>query len=171
MAKENQYRRERRIQRLTTRMWLIMGGFALALAVILVVLIAVTGDKDGYGANVGDHIHADYSVILCGEIQPPFLISLGGVHSHGDSRMHIHPSKRSEAGINANIARFVASTGSRITNETIELPSGIKYTNGDICPDNQPGKMFLRVNGITTLAIASYVPRDGDVIEMGFEVQ
>jgi hypothetical protein len=178
MAIGNQDRRERRrgqrrAQRLTTRMWLIMGGFVLALVVILGLLIAVTGDGDGGGlyTNVGDHIHAEYSVIVCGEAEPTFPVSSGGVHSHGDGSIHIHPSSPSEAGLNANIARFVASTGSRITDEYIELPSGVQYTNGDLCPDDQPGQMFLRVNGITTQEIASYVPRDGDVIEMGFEVQ
>jgi hypothetical protein len=155
-------------------MRLIMGGIGLGFVALLGVLIAFSGGGDGAEGRypqIGDHRHADYSATLCGESEPPFPISSGGVHTHGLGTIHIHPTQAGEAGLNANLARFIAGTGSRLTNESIELPSGLKYTNGDECPDGGIGQMFLRVNGITTPDMASYVPRDGDDIELGFEAR
>ena len=151
-----------------------MGGVVLSLVAILGALMASSGGEEGSGGRfpqIGDHWHADYSITLCGETEPPFPISEGGVHTHGSGVIHLHPTHNGEAGRNANLARFIASTGSRLTDESIELLSGVKYTNGDPCPDGEAGQVFLQVNGIAMTGIASYVPRDGDDIEMGFEAQ
>ena len=167
-------RGERRTRRFTPRMWLIMGGVLLGFVGLLGVLIASSGDGDeaeGRFPQVGDHRHANYAVSLCGEGEPPFPASGGGVHTHGNGLIHIHPTNASAAGPNANLARFISTTGSRLTDNSLELPSGMKYTGGDECPDGQTGQMFLRVNGITMPDIAGYVPRDGDDIELGFEAQ
>ncbi|MDA0988167.1 MAG: hypothetical protein O2783_03330 [Chloroflexi bacterium] len=166
---------ERRARRMAPRTWVIMAGAVLGFVVLLAVLIASLGDGEvgsgGRYPNVGDHWHAEFSVVLCGETQPDFPVSSGEVHTHGDGVIHIHPATSAYAGLNANLARFFAGTGSRLTNDSFELPSGEKYTDGDLCPDEQPGQMFLRVNGITMTDIASYVARDGDVLELGFETQ
>ena len=152
----------------------MLGGIGLGLVGLLGVLIAFSGGGDeteGRYPQIGEHRHANYSITLCGERERAFPISSGGVHTHGDGVMHIHPTHVAEAGLNANLARFIASTGSRLTNDSIELPSGVQYTNGDECPDGGTGQVFLRVNGITMLDQAGYVPRDGDNIELGFEAQ
>ena len=162
---------QRRAQRLTARTWALMGGAVLVLVAILVALLFFSGSGEGDGGrlpNVGDHWHSSYSITLCGETEPPFVASPGNIHTHGDGLFHIHPTRRGEAGLNANLARLMSSTGSRLTDDSIETVSGAKYTNGDLCPDQQPGQVFLRVNGITLPDIASYVPRDGDEIELGF---
>ena len=166
-------RSERRVRRFTPRMWLIIGGITLGFVGLLGVLIASSRGGDGGGRlpNVGDHWHASYSITICGETEPPFPASGGGVHTHGNGRIHIHPFNQAEAGRNATLARFLAGTGSRLTNDSFELPSGVKYSNGDECPDGSAGQMSLRVNGITTTEIATYVPRDEDTIELGFEAQ
>mgnify|MGYP004212087781 CR=1 FL=1 len=159
---------------MTPRMWLIMGGIILGFMGLLGILIASSGSGDDNGGrypNVGDHWHAEYAITLCGETEPPFPASPGGVHTHGDGLFHIHPTHAGEAGLNANLARLIASTGSRITNDSLELASGAQYTNGDECPDGQTGRLFLQVNGIAMSDIATYVPRDGDDLELGFEVQ
>jgi hypothetical protein len=154
-------------------MWLVIGGVALGFVAVLGVLIASSGDEAGGGRypQVGDHWHASYSITLCGKTEPPFPVSSGGVHTHGDGTIHIHPVLAGEAGRNATLARFLAGTGSRLTDDSFELPSSVKYTNGDPCPDERTGQMFLRVNGITMTDIATYVPRDTDKIELGFEAQ
>lgn len=182
MALQNHGRRERRrgqrrARRFTTRMWLIMGGIGLGFVALLGVLIASSGGGDGTEGRypqIGDHWHADYSITICDRTEPRFpddFATSPDIHTHADGVIHIEPRNPSAAGRNATLARFIAGTGSRLTNESIELPSGVKYTNGDECPDGGTGQMFLRVNGIATLDMASYVPRDGDSLEFGFVVQ
>jgi hypothetical protein len=155
-------------------MWFVVGGGLLILLAILGVLIASAGDREGTGGRfpqIGDHWHANYSITICGVSEPPFPVSQGGVHTHGNGVIHIHPNNPVDTGTNAHLARFLASTGTTLTNDSLELPSGEAYTNGDPCPDGQTGQMFLRVNGINMTAVADYVPRDEDRIELGFEAQ
>ena len=161
----------RRLRQLSPRTWFAVGGVGLAFLGILIGLIVVSGSGSGGGRfpQIGDHWHADYALSVCGESVPAFPATEGGVHSHGDGLIHIHPTHPAEAGANATLARFIASAGGRLTNDTIRLPSGEEYTNGDPCSNDQPGQVFLRVNGIPTTTIASYVPRNGERLELGFE--
>ena len=173
-GRRDRRRSERRVRHFTPRMWAVVGGGVLILVALLGVLIASSSDDSGDGGRfpqVGDHWHASYSITICGETEPPFPVSQGGVHTHGNGAIHIHPANPVDAGPNANLARFLAGTRSRLTNDSLELPSGDTYTNGDPCPDGQTGQLFLRVNGITRTGIAEVVPRDNDNIELGFEVQ
>ncbi|MBI2855545.1 MAG: hypothetical protein HYX93_01710 [Chloroflexi bacterium] len=165
-------RGERRIKRFDPRIWIGVGGVGLVFVAILIALMATSGDGDGGGTRypqIGDHWHAQYSITICGDREPPFPVpSSGGVHTHGnDGLIHIHPQQPTEAGSNATLARFMAGTGGRLTNDLIRLPSGDEYRNGDQCPDGQEGRVFLRVNGLASAEIASYVPRDGDRVDMG----
>jgi len=165
-------RSERRVRRFSRKTWVLIGAITIAVTMIAGILIMASGDgesEDGRFPQIGDHWHASYSITICEGKEPPFPVSDGGVHTHGSGAIHLHPKNSSEAGKNANLARFIAGTGSRLTDRSIEFPSGVKLTNGDPCPDGQTGKMFLRVNNITMPAIASYVPRDGDIIELGYE--
>ena len=166
-------RSERRVRRFTPRMWFVAAGGILGLAAILGVLVVSSGGGEGNGRfpQAGDHWHASYSITICGECEPPFPRSEGNVHTHGSGRIHTHPAKPVEGGRNPTLARFLESTGSRLTNESLELPSGSKYANGDPCPNGQTGHIFLRVNEITRTGIADYVPRDDDRVELGFEAQ
>lgn len=155
------------------KVWFALGGIVVALFVVMIGLYSLS-NRDAAGGRypqVGDHWHADYTITICGEQEPIYPFSEGGVHTHGDGRMHIHPTHAGEAGLNANVARFLASTGSRITDESIRIPTGDEYANGDPCPDSGPGKLVLRVNGIASPDIASYVPRDGDVVDISFEAE
>jgi len=150
-----------------------MGAGVLGLIALLGVFIASSGGGDETGGRfpkIGDHWHATYSIIICGETEPPFSVSPGGIHTHGSGAIHIHPSNPIDAGRNATLARFMEGIGSTLANDSLELPPSVKYTNGDPCPDEQPGQMFLRVNGISMTGVADYVPRDDDRIEFGFEV-
>lgn len=164
---------ERRVRRFSRKTWLLIGTITVAITVIAGILIMSSSDGEGGEGRfpqIGDHWHASYSITICGSKEPPFSVSDGGVHTHGEGAIHLHPKNPSEAGKNANLARFMAGTGSRLTDSSIEFPSGVKLTNGGTCPDGQTGRMFLKVNNITMPVISSYVPRDGDIIELGYEV-
>ena len=163
-------RGERRTRRLTRRMWLILGSGVLGLVVILAALIAFSLRESGNGhfPQIGDHWHAEYTITICGENERHFPASEGGIHTHGSGSIHIHPKHDGESERNANMARFLAGANAKLTNNSLRLPSGVEYTNGDLCPDEQAGQMFLRVNGIPIANITSYVPGDKDVIQLGF---
>ena len=186
MAARDQRRKDRRrgarrIGHTNPKVWIAVGVVGSALVALLIFLM-VTSEEDAGGArfpNIGDHWHASYSVTICGDRKAAFPPSSGGSHTHplqsdpsqGDGVIHIHPQRPTDSGRNATLARFIAGTGSRLTDELLKLPSGNEYKNGDLCPDDQPGQVFLRVNNIASAEIASYVPRDEDRLELGFGPQ
>ena len=56
--------------------------------------------------------------------------------------------------------------------ERIKLPSLARSTPaGDECSNGDVGEVFLRVNGIRILDISAYVPRNDDIVEVGFGAQ
>ena len=122
------------------------------------------------GARVGDHWHARYEVSVCGDILPPFPESSGAIHSHGDGdgQIHNHPGRSSEAGPNANLGRFFDSVGGKLTDTILSLPLARTYTNGDQCPDGQPGRLSATVNGVEVAEPSLYIVRDEDVILISF---
>jgi hypothetical protein len=119
--------------------------------------------------QVGDHWHAMLEIDICGKREPPLPRSPGGIHSHGNEyRIHIHPASRAESGTQSNLGGFFDGLELRFTNAAIELPGGHVYTEGDPCPDGRPGKLEVRVNGRESGDPRSYVPRDGDHIQIRF---
>ena len=181
MAARDQRRMERRrgarrVRRSTSRTWFMLGGMGIALVAVVATLIVMSGGGEGSGRYplVGDHWHADYTITVCGETEPLFpdnFATSPDLHTHGNGVIHIEPSHPSVAGRNANVARFVAGAGGRLTDTSLRLPSSEEYNNGEPCSDGQAGQVFLRINGIPSANIASYVPRDGESIEFGFEPQ
>ena len=180
MARRGQERRERRrserrVRRFTPQMWLIVAGVGLGLVALMGLLVVSSGVGDvgqaGRFPQIGEHRHANYFISICGESEPAFPVSEGDVHTHGSGSIHIHPANALDAGRNATLSRFLDGAGARLTNESIELPSGVSFTNGDLCPDGRTGQMFLRVNGVTVAGVADYVPRVEDSVELGFEAQ
>lgn len=105
--------------------------------------------------RMGDHWHARYTVAVCGRTVGPFPATEGAVHSHGGRIIHIHPYRPSEAGANANLARFFLNSGGELTSTSLVLPSGRRYANGDLCPDGRPGGVVVKVNGAPVQAPAS----------------
>ena len=166
--RQGRRRGEKRSPKITKRMLIIGSLIVFAIGIIFAMLLSLTGSNVNIGPNVGEHIHAKYAVRVCGEKIKDFPYSAGDVHTHGDGLIHIHPNHVREAGSNANIARFMAGTGSKITDQYLTLPTGEKYENGQSCPDGQIGKLLLKVNGVEQKIIASYVPIDGDEIEILF---
>ena len=159
-------------QRSTSRVrgaCIVIGLVSILLLGLLFFLLSGTSEEDAgvRFPQIGDHWHADYSITICGEKQPILPYTDGGIHTHGDGRMHLHPKQMIESGRNANLARFMATAGGSITDELIELPGGETYKNAHICPNGNEGKIFLKVNGLLSKEISSYVPRDEDVLEFG----
>ena len=161
---------ERRAPRLTRRIWAVGIAMVLFIFGLTLFLVFSTGSKNSVEglASVGDHFHAKYAVRVCGEKVVDFPFSEGGVHTHGDGVIHIHPKHVREAGLNANIARFMAGTGSTITDTSLNLPSGEIYSNGDKCPNGMPGILQLKVGDAFLSDIADYAPRDQDNLEILF---
>ncbi|MBI4297922.1 MAG: hypothetical protein HY676_05260 [Chloroflexi bacterium] len=153
--------------------------FALSLVGIMVFFLAINPASPSPGpspspspllSRPGDHWHASYAITICGTPVPQFPDDTSGIgiHTHGDGQIHIEPERAADAGYNANLARFMTSTGGTLTEDTLQLPDGRKYTNSDLCPDGRPGQVGLLVNGHEVRPIASYVPQNGDNIALSF---
>jgi len=145
------------------RTWIIGGVVVVA---TVVGLFWYLGSQPLY-PKVGDHWHAPFSVVICGERTPPLPPGPGDIHSHGDDVIHIHPARPERAGRNATLASFLATTSLKITETSLEI-RGKTYSNGDKCPDGRAGRVAVRVNGRERRDFASYVPQDGDKLEFRF---
>lgn len=149
--------------------YLWIGLAAVAVFVFVALLFAAASRPRG--PRVGDHWHARYAVVICGERRPQFPFTQGGVHTHGDGVIHIHPQLSSESGRNATLGRFFGSAGVKFTRDSIAFPDGKAYRNGDRCPDGRLGTLHLLVNRTRSNAFDRYIPQDGDslVVEFGPE--
>lgn len=148
----------------------IYGAGALALAFVIAYWIVPWLNQPGQQAlpSQGDHWHARYSIVLCGEKIPPRPYSKGGMHTHGKGRIHIHPHSPATAGENADLATFFESFNGELTNKKIAVPMVGTYKNGDKC-NGKPGEVAVYVNGTRVSNPASYVPQDGDIIQIKFQ--
>ena len=160
-------RREAKQRSSGTYLWIAFGLLAPA-AFVGIMVSAATRPKTTQGAIVGDHWHAQFTIAVCGRALPPFPPSNGGVHTHGDGLIHIHPGNPAEGGANANLGRFLASVGVRLTPESLQLPDGVAHRNGDKCPDGKAGVVHVLVNGKDNSAWDAYVLRNRDVVVIEF---
>ncbi len=157
-----QGRRARTPQRRSWGPW-IAGVLGLAAVAVVAAMVA----RQPSGPRVGDHWHAPFKVVICGERVPPLPAADGDIHTHGDDIIHIHPHSRDTAGRNATIGAFLKTTPLEITAASL----GIKdktYRNGDRCADGRVGAVMVLVNGTPRSDFLSYIPRDGDQIEFRF---
>ena len=157
-----QTRGRRQHKRSTLAPWLI--GAAVVAAVV--GLFMYLGAQP-LTPKVGDHWHAGFKVIICGERTPPLPSSAGDLHSHGDDVIHIHPNKPETAGRNATVGAFLRTVPLRVTQTSIEV-AGKTYTNGDKCADGRVGHVSVAINGKVRPDFNSYVPQDRDQIEFRF---
>jgi hypothetical protein len=147
-----------------------MIGLVLVAAAVVALLPAPTSrpGASGAGPRVGDHWHAILVITMCGEVQPPLAEFGGEVHTHGDGLVHIHPSTPQWAGANANLERFFAQTGILLTTESLQLPGGRLYRNGDLCADGSAGQVRVFLNDGPVSDLRAVVPRDGDLVRVEF---
>ncbi|MBI4018860.1 MAG: hypothetical protein HY364_01235 [Candidatus Aenigmarchaeota archaeon] len=113
---------------------------------------------------IGDHWHADYSIEICGEMQPIIPEFPGGVHTHGDGKIHIHPYVQEETGKQANLALFFDNAGLKVSNSSIQMPEGAEITQ---CNGSR-AETSVTLNGNALADYLSYVMQDGDVIGIKF---
>ena len=117
------------------------------------------------GPVSGDHWHAAYEVNICGEAQPPIQTFPGGVHTHADGFIHIHPFTEEEEGLGATLSKFFEYAGGELTNETIRMPdSRTTFTTGGTCPDGSIAFLQIIVNGAPIDDVTPYIPQDADHI-------
>ena len=143
--------------------------FPVALAVVLTLGLALvvygraTSKQDlgaptlNTGSEPGDHWHSAYGTYICGEYLPNLGVGVepdpGGIHTHQDGVIHVHPFQTATTGRNARLSDFFGQTGLDVTSTKIQLPedpalgdsSGQTFENGDECPDGQSGAVKVLV--------------------------
>ena len=143
--------------------------FPVALAVVLTLGLALVvygraTNREDLGApqlntasEPGDHWHAAYGVYICDQYIPSMSVGVepdpGGIHTHQDGVIHIHPFQTATTGRNARMSDFFGQTGLDVTSNKIQLPddpalgdnSGQTFENGDECPDGQEGVVKVLV--------------------------
>lgn len=142
-------------------------------AVILVVfgiLFSLFFVRSATGApRVNDHWHATYQISLCGVVQPNLAAWVGGVHTHGDGVIHIHPESAFEEGSGARLVKWFEYGGGKLTKDEMRLPGQREtYKNGDACSDGSTGVIQVFVNGERKKDYTRYVPQDGDRVRIVF---
>ncbi len=134
---------------------------------IIAVLIALPSGESL--PRVGSHWHAAYTIEICGETLPPQPASRGDVHTHGNGRIHTHPSTFRTAGENANLGQFFRSFGGTLRDSLLHVPRRGTLRNGDRCDNGGEGRVAVYVNGDRITDPAAYVPQDGDDVRIAFE--
>ena len=77
----------------------------------------------------------------------------GGIHTHQDGVIHIHPFQTATTGRNARLSDFFGQTGLEVTSSKIQLPedpalgdnSGKTFENGDECSEGEEGVVKVLV--------------------------
>ncbi|MEX0761927.1 MAG: VanZ family protein [Dehalococcoidia bacterium] len=148
------------------RRYLVMMVGASCVAVIVAVMALVIARNPGY-PYPGDHWHAAYTIEICGETLPRLPGRPGWLHTHGDGYIHVHPFTLDQGGGLATPTLFMGMAGGTLRSDTLTLPSGESYTNGDLCPDGRSGTVQVEVND-EPVSPGSYVIRDLDRVEIKF---
>jgi len=143
--------------------------FPVALAVVLTLGLALVvygraTNREDLGApqlntvsQPGDHWHSAYGIYICDQYIPSMSVGVepdpGGIHTHQDGVIHIHPFQTATTGRNARLGDFFTQTGLEVSSSKIQLPddpalgdnSGKTFENGDECPDGQEGVVKVLV--------------------------
>ena len=131
-----------------------------------------------------DHWHAAYSVYVCDSPLPDLpeftAPQNGGNHTHGDGLFHIHPFSPARAGENATLVNFfsdageVLGGGDQLSEDTLGVPGGESYTEGEDSCDGVEGDPIVQV-AVWDTAFAAAEEEDPDRIvtedfdSIGFE--
>lgn len=110
-------------------------GFTLFVFIIVVLgsvmVVLARGSRDPVTApTTGDHWHSAYSIYNCGALMPWLSgqADPDGIHSHGDSIIHIHPRNSSATGDDARTGVFFETMNVSVSAE------GIFANNGEFAP-------------------------------------
>ncbi len=184
-ARPRSFREQPPPKRTVGRLWRRFSGFYFPPWVPVAVVIAVVGaillsvivirESGAVSPTTRDHWHAAYEIYICGQRQPPVPFWQGGVHTHGDGFIHIHPQLSFEEGTGARLVKWFEyggqglGTGGKLSKDTLQIPGQDQiYRNGDPCSDGQPGVVQVYVNGQRMRDFDRYIPQDGDVVQILF---
>jgi hypothetical protein len=152
--------------------WLLTRLLVALLAALAVAVIArqfTSSSTPGHPLTGEDHWHAPYQIFICGQQQPNFPTWNGGVHTHSDGVIHIHPVRPEEEGDGARLVKWFEYGGGNLTQSEMLMPGDSHtFTNGDQCPDGNEGILHVLVNGEELDDWNAYIPQDGDVIRIVF---
>jgi plastocyanin len=119
----------------------------------------------------GDHWHATYQTIICGQRQPHFPTweASQGVHTHADGIIHMHPFSPSGEGAGARLVKWIDYGGGKLTQSELRKPgSREEFKNGDLCDDGREGFVQVFANGEKLDDWSRYIPQDGDSVRIVF---
>ena len=96
---------------------------------------------------LGDHWHEAYGVYVCDSYLAAFPDNMStspGIHTHADGLAHVEPRSTRETGANATLGLFADNVGLEVTQESLKLPDGTVYSDGDECSGNSAEVRVLR---------------------------
>ncbi len=156
---------------------------ALALVVILGTLLVVYARDDRQAEalvspQVGEHYHSSYGYYVCDEFLadlPEFVAPQnGGIHTHGDGLIHIHPFATSRAGKNATLTNFLGDAGEvlggggELSDDSVAVPGGQTYTEGEDTCEGIDGDPIVQV-AVWESARAGLDGGDPTIFTSGFD--
>ena len=145
----------------------------LALLLSLAVAAACAGPllRGKPSPHIGDHWHASYAFNVCEVEYPRFGEVEGGIDSHSDGVIHVHPRASEHEGKGSRLVNFFANAGGALSERSLTFPGQAPWRDGNICPGGRPGRVVVIVNNAPiTGKVEDYVPRDGDRIVVAFVV-
>lgn len=149
----------------------------MPVGVIIVLVFGILGllffVRSATGApRIGDHWHASYQVVICGEPQPAmpaFEPGVGSPGTHGDGVIHLHPFATGGEGSANYLRSYFRAGGGNLTGSEIRSPGfTTTWKNGDKCDDGTEGTLQVFLNGEKLNDFLRYIPKDGDRIRIVF---
>jgi len=175
MPKQTLRRTWRRIRGMYFPPWVPVAAIIVVVFGILGLLFFAQGATGAPGRT--DHWHAPYQVFVCGERQSNFPTWAGGVHTHNDGVIHIHPNNPQEEGAGARLVKWFEYGGGKLTQTEMRMPGTREnYKNGDTCPDGSEAVLQVFViDGDDAAGVekkrddwSRYIPQDGDRVRIVF---
>lgn len=140
----------------------------LGLVVLLGTLLVVVarGDRQaqaeeaprvntGVAGATGDHWHSSYGFYVCDAFEsdlPEYTAPQnGGLHTHGDGLIHIHPFSPARSGKNATLVNWLNDAGdalgggATLSDSELHIPRGDTYTEGEDTCEGQDGDPIVQV--------------------------
>jgi hypothetical protein len=154
---------------------MVLGG-VVVLGLVLIV-ISRGNSAAALPPKLGDHWHAAYAIYDCDHFIAPLTDvtqDATGLHTHGDSLMHIHPFATTYTGKGADIGNWGITTGLKLTDTSINA-AGINRKNGDSC-GSAKGIVQLKVwdsptaktGRLITANLAKYAPQEFTLWTLAF---
>lgn len=160
----------RRLLSLHVPPWMPVGlviGVTFGILGLLFFVRGATG-----APRIGDHWHASYQVVICGERQqnmPTFEGSGSSPGTHGDGVIHLHPFATSAEGSANTLKGYFKTGGGTLSGSEIRSPGFSKtWKNGDKCDDGTEGTLQVFLNSEKLNDFTRYIPKDGDRLRIVF---